>query len=56
MDREEGVLVTERFVVVSRRGEPGIRTNNPTEAARYAARIGGHVIDKENSNGQVRSQ
>ena len=48
--------MSERFVVVTKRGEPAIRTHNPTEAANYAAGIGGHVIDKENTNGHVHSQ
>lgn len=39
--------MNDRYVVMTTRGEPAIRTSSAEEAARYRARLGGTIIDRE---------
>ncbi|WP_405375916.1 MULTISPECIES: hypothetical protein [unclassified Microbacterium] len=43
------MVTTERYTVLSSRGEAGLRTNDETEANRYATNIGGTVRDNHDT-------
>lgn len=40
-----------RYIVTTTRGEVAISTDNPDDAAKYRARLGGVVIDTEGDRG-----